>query len=77
MRCWRRAAAEANEFYRDLLPGGGPEDQRIFRQALAGMIWSKQFFHYDVERWLAGDTLAPPASRLRGRNRNVEAHQGG
>ena len=61
-------AAEANEFYRDLLPGGGPEDQRIFGQALAGMVWSKQFYHYDAERWFAGDTLAPPASRLRGRN---------
>ena len=59
---------EANEFYRDLLPDGGPEDQRIFRQALAGMVWSKQFFHYDVERWLSGDTLAPPPARLRGRN---------
>ena len=61
-------AAEADQFYRDLLPGGSPEDQRIFRQALAGMVWSKQFFHYDVERWFAGDKLMPPASRLRSRN---------
>jgi hypothetical protein len=60
--------AEANEFYRDLLPDGGPEDQRIFRQALAGMVWSKEFFHYDVERWLAGDAVMPPSSRRRGRN---------
>jgi hypothetical protein len=60
--------AEAGEFYRDLLPDGGPEDQRIFRQALAGMVWSKEFYHYDVERWLAGDALTPPSSRLRGRN---------
>jgi hypothetical protein len=61
-------SAEADQFYGGLLPGGSPEDQRIFRQALAGMVWSKQFFHYDVERWFAGDKLMPPASRLRSRN---------
>jgi hypothetical protein len=51
-------------------------DRRIFRQALAGLIWTKQFFHYDLERWLAGDRLKPPAARLRGRNvgwRHLEA----
>jgi hypothetical protein len=34
------------------------------------MLWSKQFFHYDVRRWLAGDPTEPPppAARLRGRN---------
>ena len=61
-------AAEADAFYRDLFPGGSSEDRRIFRQALAGMVWSKQFYHYDVERWFAGDKLMPPASRLRSRN---------
>lgn len=60
--------AEADAFYRDVLPRGGAEDRRIFRQAMAGMVWSKQFFHYDVERWLDGDRLPPPSSRLRGRN---------
>ncbi|MGA8158654.1 MAG: glucosidase [Rhodoplanes sp.] len=60
--------AEANAFYRDLLPDGDAEDLRIVRQALAGMIWTKQFFHYEVERWLKGDLYPPPASRLRGRN---------
>ncbi len=39
------------------------------RQALAGMIWCKQFFHYDVEGWLKGDKFPPPHSRLFGRNR--------
>ena len=38
------------------------------RQAFAGLIWSKQFFHYDVGRWLAGDGLPPPEGRQRGRN---------
>ncbi len=61
-------AAEADAFYDDLLPAGGPEDRRIFRQALAGMIWSKQFFNYDIERWLKGDKLQPPGTRIQGRN---------
>jgi Glycosyl hydrolase family 63 C-terminal domain len=43
---------------------------RVLRQALAGMQWSKQYFHYDVERWLAGDAgqPPPPAARRAGRN---------
>ena len=60
---------EANVFFDELLPEAGPEDHRILRQALAGMIWCKQFFHYDVERWLKGDRLPPPDSRRYGRNR--------
>ena len=60
--------SEANVFYDDLLPAASPEDHRILRQSLAGMIWSKQFFHYDVARWLKGDQLPPPAERERGRN---------
>jgi hypothetical protein len=42
----------------------------VLRQALAGMLWSKQFFHYDVERWLDGDPgqPEPPAARRHGRN---------
>jgi hypothetical protein len=67
---------EADRFYDALFPRGSGEDRRILRQAFAGMIWTKQFFHYDVERWLAGDRHKPPASRLRGRNnswRHVKA----
>ena len=60
--------SEADVFYDELLPEGGPEDHRIMRQALAGMIWGKQFFHFDVLRWLSGDRHAPPASRKSGRN---------
>ena len=42
----------------------------ILRQAMAGMLWSKQFYHYDVEEWLDGDPAGPvpPPSRLSGRN---------
>ncbi len=62
--------AEADVYYDDMLPEAGPEDMRILRQALAGMIWTKQFFHYDVERWFEGDQLPPPVERRWGRNRN-------
>jgi len=61
--------SEADVFYDELLPDASPEDHRIMRQALAGMIWSKQFFHYDVSRWLAGDHFPAPSARRSGRNR--------
>ena len=63
---------EANEFYSDLTPDAADdEESMILRQAFAGMLWSKQFFHYDVERWLDGDPAGPPppANRKSGRNR--------
>jgi hypothetical protein len=59
---------EADEFYRELLPNVDSDDRNVARQAFAGMIWSKQFFHYDVERWLKGDLHLPPETRLQGRN---------
>ena len=62
--------AESGVFYDDLLPNASPEDENILRQSLAGMIWSKQFFHYDVARWQDGDQLAPPQNRRGGRNRS-------
>lgn len=60
--------AEADAFFYALQPAAGPADQAILRQALAGMIWTKQFYHYDVERWLKGDRVPPPDSRRAGRN---------
>lgn len=62
---------EADEFYAELTPAGATADEAlVLRQALAGMLWSKQFFHYDVRRWLEGDPAAPPPpeSRRHGRN---------
>ncbi|MBK8176725.1 MAG: glucosidase [Rhodospirillales bacterium] len=64
-----RRSAEADAFYRELLPEASPDDHRVMRQALAGMVWCKQFFHYDVARWLDGDLLPPPDGRRHGRNR--------
>jgi hypothetical protein len=60
--------SEATVFFDDLVPEARPEDHRILRQAIAGMIWSKQFYHYDVERWLKGDRVRPPSGRRLGRN---------
>jgi hypothetical protein len=60
--------SEATVFYDHLLPEAGANDARILRQALAGMIWGKQFYHYDVARWLDGDGIPPPPQRRHGRN---------
>ena len=65
-----RRLEEADAFYADLVPGATHEDALIFRQAMAGMIWCKQFFHYDVSQWLEGDQIPPPESRKQGRNKN-------
>ena len=62
---------EADEFYERFEASAGSEDaRRVMRQAFAGLLWSKQFYHLDVKRWLAGDTTepVPPASRRQGRN---------
>ena len=59
---------EADAFYADVLPEANAEDRSIVRQALAGMIFSKQFFHFDVSRWLDGDAFPAPAERQCGRN---------
>jgi hypothetical protein len=48
-----RRRAEADEFYAEIVaPGMGEQELLVVRQALAGMLWSKQYYGYDVERWL-------------------------
>src|SRR5262249_32497192 len=66
-------ASEADEFYAALTPAGtSDEDAMILRQAVGGMMWSKQWYHYDGQRWLEGDPAGPvpPPSRWAGRNSN-------
>jgi hypothetical protein len=69
--------SEADEFYAAVIPDRlSAEEKRVTRQAFAGMLWSKQFYKYDVRSWLDGDPgqPPPPAERLAGRNhdwRNV------
>jgi hypothetical protein len=68
-----RRVAEADLFYRQRIPEGvADEPRRLARLAYAGLVWSKQFYHYAVRPWLDGDPgqPAPPASRQGGRNRD-------
>jgi hypothetical protein len=68
-----RRSTEADLFYSTLQPAGVSADERLVqRQAFAGLLWSKQFYHYNVYRWLLGDPTepTPPAERWHGRNRN-------
>jgi hypothetical protein len=71
-RTFGRRIAEADEWYDAITPHNlGGEDRRIFREAIAGLLWSRQYYAYEVERWLRGDSgqPAPPRQRWRGRNR--------
>jgi mannosylglycerate hydrolase MGH1-like protein len=70
-RVFRDRMAEADEFYAERIPSGATEDERrVMRQGYAGLLWSKQFFHFVTQHWLEGDPSQPPppASRLSGRN---------
>jgi len=63
---------EADEFYATVIPAHLSDDARnVARQAFAGVLWSKQYYHYVVKDWLDGDPAqpAPPVERHRGRNR--------
>ncbi|MEP7274832.1 MAG: glucosidase, partial [Betaproteobacteria bacterium] len=62
---------EADAFYRRVTPHPLPDDMRsVQRQAFAGMLWSKQYYRFFVNRWLEGDPAQPPppATRRQGRN---------
>jgi hypothetical protein len=70
-RVFAARIAEADAFYQRKIPANvDVESRRVARQAYAGLIWSKQFYHYAVDRWLSGDakTPEPPVQRKRGRN---------
>jgi hypothetical protein len=52
---------EADDYYAELTPADADADEAlVMRQAFAGLIWSKQFYRYDVGRWLDGDAATPP-----------------
>jgi hypothetical protein len=62
---------EADEFYATVIPQELSADaQSVMRQGFAGMLWSKQFYHYVIQDWLHGDpgNPPPPPERMRGRN---------
>jgi mannosylglycerate hydrolase MGH1-like protein len=67
-----RRRDQADEFYRRIQPAVLDDDARMVqRQAFAGMIWSKQFYYFDVDIWRSGDPAQPPPppERRAGRNR--------
>ncbi len=65
--------AEADEFYNAIQKPGLSEDEKcVQRQALAGMLWTKQFFYYNIEQWLQGDPGMPPVPESRRQGRNSE-----
>lgn len=62
---------EADEFYQQIIPDHLSDDAKnVMRQAFGGLLWSKQFYYYDIHRWLNGDPgqPPPPPQRLKGRN---------
>ncbi len=70
-RLFEQRRWEADAFYAPLAgPRATDEERRVQRQAFAGLLWSKQYYRYDVAEWLEGDPAMPPAppSRLEGRN---------
>ena len=76
----RRREAEADDFYEALRREGmGDDEHRVMRQAFAGMLWSKQYYGYNVARWLDGDPglPPPPPERLTAPQRDVAALRGG
>jgi hypothetical protein len=68
---FRTRVAEADAFYAERIPATlTPEERNVARQAYAGLLWSKQFYHYVVPHWVEGDPSqpTPPAERKSGRN---------
>ena len=65
--------AEADAFYQRFGPAEMSEDaRRVQRQAFAGLLWSKQYYHYTVEEWLDGDPAGPPPPESRKLGRNTD-----
>jgi len=65
-----RRIAEADEFYSFAPETLSDDAKRVQRQAFAGLLWSKQYYHFVVDNWLKGDPgqPVPPRERLKGRN---------
>ncbi len=59
---------EADDFYRAISTAQTDDERAVQRQALAGLLWSKQFFYYDVDKWLRGDPAGPQPPPQRSRN---------
>ena len=68
-----RRRAEADAFHAALQHDiDDPDTRRVHRQALSGILWTKQFYYYDVPEWLDGDRLQPPPPEQRKHGRNSD-----
>jgi hypothetical protein len=67
-------AREADQFYATGLGAErmSEDERRVQRQAFAGLLWTKQVYHFEIEEWLAGDPSGPPPARERSGGRNAE-----
>ena len=67
----RDREAEADAFFAELIPAAASDEEAaVARQGIAGLMWGKQFYHFDVQQWLTGDPASspPPPGRRYGRN---------
>ena len=65
--------ADANEFYERITPNNLSDDEsRVHRQALAGMLWSKQYYYFDVDKWLSEHDAHPLVGTGKGVSRNAD-----
>jgi hypothetical protein len=67
-----RRRSEADAFYETRMAALEPAERNVVRQAYAGLLWSKQFYHYDVQTWLEGDPSCPPPPAARRKVRNAD-----
>ncbi|HDZ06590.1 hypothetical protein LCGC14_0319360 [marine sediment metagenome] len=67
---FKKRQNECAEFYDSIAPKATDDRKAILKQAFAGLLWTKQYYNYEVEKWLDGDskTTKPPKERLTGRN---------
>jgi hypothetical protein len=68
---FRKRREEADAFFTEVIPAAaGAEEAAVARQGIAGLMWGKQFYHFDVQQWLRGDpgSAPPPPGRRYGRN---------
>jgi hypothetical protein len=72
-RVFSSRIADADEFYSRITPGAlGEDERRVHRQALAGLLWGKQFYHFDLEQWLNEHNSHPMLAPTRTGVRNTD-----